>query len=104
MIHCVKGHSYSVGELLVGSKEGVGLTASLFPSLAREPDRCLYYVVFYLSPADYHHYYTPTSVVLKERHHVIGLLNPVMPKYLLSHTVIHALVHVLSLDSKITSE
>lgn len=85
LIHCVKGHSYSVGEILCGPSEVNTDPSKLFASLT--PNNQLYYAVLYLSPSDYHHYHAPTAMTLKERQHIIGLLNPVMPSYLLSHKV-----------------
>jgi len=85
MIHCVKGHSYTVGEFLYGGRFKNADIKKIFPSLEKNPNQSLYYTVFYLSPSDYHRYHCPTSILFKSRSHVIGYLNPVMPSYLLSH-------------------
>ena len=87
-INCVKGHSYSVGELLYGEKYAAADIKKLFTSLETNPNQTLYYAVLYLPPYDLHRYYSPTTLFLKERRHVVGLLNPVKPKYLLKHRVI----------------
>lgn len=84
-IHCVKGHTYSVAEMLYGKPLASVSSADLFPSLKHN---ALYYAVMYLAPSDYHRYFSPTSVLLKERCHVLGYLNPVMPRYLLTHQVL----------------
>jgi phosphatidylserine decarboxylase len=88
-IFCVKGHNYSVGDLLYGPEFAQVSSDELFPSLK---NNTLYYAVLYLSPADFHRYFSPTEILLKERCHVLGYLNPVKPKYLLRHKVILRLI------------
>ncbi len=83
----MKGHCYNVGELIFGPEFADAELPKVFPSLAKDPNKTLYYTVFYLSPSDYHRYHAPTSMVLHERWHVPGYLNPVMPSYLLKHKV-----------------
>jgi len=84
-IRCVKGHNYSVGDLLYGPEFTHIPSKELFPSLK---DNTLYYAVLYLSPADLHRYFSPTELLLKERCHILGYLNPVKPEYLLANKVI----------------
>ena len=86
-IYCVKGHTYPIGEMLYGKEYAMATSKELFPSLSKDPSITLYYVVLYLSPSDYHRYHSPTSLLLKERCHVIGYLNPVKPVFLLKNKV-----------------
>lgn len=90
-IHCVKGHTYSVGELLYGEKYAEAEVRKLFPSLRKSATQSLYYAVLYLSPSDCRRFFSPTSLVLKERCHILGYLHPVSPKYLVKHKVGFAL-------------
>eukprot|EP01022_Parablepharisma_sp_SALTPOND_P015728 TRINITY_DN2250_c0_g1_i1.p1 TRINITY_DN2250_c0_g1~~TRINITY_DN2250_c0_g1_i1.p1 ORF type:complete len:185 (+),score=6.00 TRINITY_DN2250_c0_g1_i1:449-1003(+) len=85
-VYCVKGHTYSVGELLLGHR-GKKLRAEDIFHTAENSDQAVYYVVFYLSPADYHRFHSPGHIKLESRWHIPGYLNPVRPSYLLTHVV-----------------
>jgi len=95
-IHCVKGHTYTIGELLYGKKYADVKPNEIFPSLNKTTNQSLYYAVLYLSPSDCHRYYSPVSLVLKERCHILGHLRPISPKYLMKHKVIF--YFIFSLD------
>ena len=86
-ISCVKGHTYSLGEMIYGNEYAGESAVNLFPSLSKNENMSLYYAVLYLSPADYHRYHSPTALLLKKRCHVIGYLNPVKPEFLLRSKV-----------------
>jgi phosphatidylserine decarboxylase len=86
-ISCVKGHTYSLGEMIYGKEYANESPANLFSSLSKDENMSLYYTVLYLSPADYHRYHSPTALLLKKRCHVIGYLNPVKPEFLLRSKV-----------------
>ena len=78
----VKGRIYPVEEFLYGLKPKLKMWKTLFPSLNIDPNQTLYYAILYLSPSDFHRYFCPTSLLLKQRQYIVGPLYPVMPSYL----------------------
>lgn len=66
----IKGRTYEIGKLLGN-----------FESYLKEGKK-LNYIVFYLSPGDYHHYHSPFDVKFYERRHFPGKLYPVKKSYL----------------------
>ena len=98
-INCVKGHTYPVGELVLGHN-GKDLKAKDIFGTAESQSE--YYVVLYLGPGDYHRYHSPSNMKLAYRLHMPGYLNPVKLSYLQTHVVnlclmkIHAITNVSS--------
>lgn len=97
----VNGISYTLPDLLSGSKRSAQLQDQSVPASARsvsevtadlaqgekpwydlmsaEKQRSLYYAVVYLAPGDYHRFHSPTNWVVESRRHFAGELYSVSP-------------------------
>ena len=51
----------------------------------KERGNQLFYMVIYLSPADYHRFHSPAIHTAEYRRHIAGYLAPVYPKYVNKH-------------------
>ena len=96
-IDCVKGRSYRLDEFMLGFQgdntekledEGKipnnsGVKALL--DKVNERGNSLFYMVIYLSPADYHRFHSPAIHSGDFRRHIVGYLSPVKPSHVNEH-------------------
>ena len=95
-IDCVKGRSYRLDEFMLGVKGNTMTTeqtketennseiASMLNKV-KERGNQLFYMVIYLSPADYHRFHSPAIHTGDYRRHVVGYLSPVKPSHVNKH-------------------
>jgi phosphatidylserine decarboxylase len=95
-IDCVKGRSYRLDEFMLGVKgntiscdqtEEVENNSEIAAMLEKVKERGnqLFYMVIYLSPADYHRFHSPAIHTGDYRRHVVGYLSPVKPSHVNKH-------------------
>lgn len=91
-IDCVKGRSYRLDEFMLGSKgngdknstdNNIQIAAML--DKVKQRGNQMYYMVVYLSPADYHRFHSPAVHTGDYRRHIVGYLCPVKPSYVNKH-------------------
>lgn len=92
-IDCVKGRSYRLDEFMLGyqgddhnESEGEDKTpnnSEIKAMLDKVKSRGneLFYMVIYLSPADYHRFHSPAVHSGDYRRHIVGYLSPVKPSH-----------------------
>jgi phosphatidylserine decarboxylase len=95
-IDCVKGRSYRLDEFMLGVKgntqccdqteeiENNSQVAAMIDKVKKRGNQ-LFYMVIYLSPADYHRFHSPAIHTGDYRRHVVGYLCPVKPSYVNKH-------------------
>ena len=95
-IDCVKGRSYRLDEFMLGVKgntntcdqveetENNSEIAAMLQKV-KERGNQLFYMVIYLSPADYHRFHSPAIHTGDYRRHVVGYLSPVKPSHVNKH-------------------
>lgn len=95
-IDCVKGRSYRLDEFMLGVKgntmtcdqteetENNSEIAAMLDKV-KERGNQLFYMVIYLSPADYHRFHSPAIHTGDYRRHVVGYLSPVKPSHVNKH-------------------
>lgn len=95
-IDCVKGRSYRLDEFMLGVK-GNTMTCdqtvetennseiSVMLQKVKERGNQLFYMVIYLSPADYHRFHSPAIHTADYRRHIVGYLSPVKPSHVNKH-------------------
>lgn len=77
----IKGQEYDVVHFFTGKSE---IPADLYvESLKKHKENRLYYLTFYLSPADHHRFYSPFDWDIHYRRHLYGYLLGVFPLNLL---------------------
>ena len=72
-------------EFLFGDQDD---SLKLFQDISRKVDskgNSLKFILFYLSPADYHRYHSPALWSTNFRRHIAGKLHPVKPSYVANH-------------------
>jgi len=95
-IDCVKGRSYRLDEFMLGAKgdtcdvnqiDEVPNNSEIAAMVDKVKQRGneLFYMVIYLSPADYHNFHSPAIHTADYRRHVIGYLSPVKPSHVNKH-------------------
>ena len=98
-IDCVKGRSYRLDEFMLGYQgddhelsethpdDKIPMNSQISGMLEKVKSRGneLFYMVIYLSPADYHRFHSPAVHSGDFRRHIVGYLSPVKP----SHVNIH---------------
>eukprot|EP00347_Sterkiella_histriomuscorum_P005657 403355758 len=97
---CIKGHDYRVDEFLFGVKDPKNIKddpkllskvkqqTTVLDAIIQGADQRgnkIMYLVIYLAPGDYHRYHSPSHFIANYRRHIVGYLEPVMPKYLENH-------------------
>lgn len=100
-IDCVKGRSYRLDEFMLGFKgeenideedaytkqkviENNATVQALIDKVKARGNK-LFYMVLYLSPADYHRFHSPAIHTNEYRRHIMGYLSPVKPDYVRKH-------------------
>ena len=95
-IDCVKGRSYRLDEFMLGVKgnslskdqtdevEHNSQVASMLDKVNKRGNS-LFYMVIYLSPADYHRFHSPAVHTGDYRRHIVGYLSPVKPAHVNKH-------------------
>lgn len=93
-IDCVKGRSYRLDEFMLGyqgddyrndscqediTENNTEIKEMLEKVKSRGNE--LYYMVIYLSPADYHRFHSPAVHSAEYRRHIVGYLSPVKPSH-----------------------
>jgi phosphatidylserine decarboxylase len=94
-VDCVKGRSYRLDEFMLGEQGDQGSDRSDNPpnnsQIAAMLDKVkqrgnqMFWMVIYLSPADYHRFHSPCYHTADYRRHVVGYLCPVKPSYVNQH-------------------
>jgi phosphatidylserine decarboxylase len=95
-IDCVKGRSYRLDEFMLGVK-GNTMTrdqtvetdnnseiAAMLEKVKARGNQ-IFYMVIYLSPADYHRFHSPAIHTGDYRRHIVGYLSPVKPSHVNKH-------------------
>ena len=93
-IDCVKGRSYRLDEFMLGFKgdnhESENCELDETPNNSeikgmlekvKSRGNDMYYMVIYLSPADYHRFHSPAIHSADYRRHIVGYLSPVKPSH-----------------------
>ena len=83
----IKGASYSLGELLTGSKER--LAVEQIQKMKKNPLNKLYQVIFYLAPGDYHRFHCPTDFLVSTREKIEGILLSVNERTLIKRKKVY---------------
>lgn len=96
-IDCVKGRSYRLDEFMLGTigedvKSKIespeipnnAQVAAVLDKVKQRGNK-LFYMVIYLSPADYHRFHSPAIHTGDYRRHIVGYLSPVKPSHVNKH-------------------
>lgn len=70
-IEQVKGVTYRLDKFLGSSSLSDTAVASA-PCESMEPQKCLYHIIIYLAPGDYHHFHSPADWTVYTRRHFPG--------------------------------
>lgn len=81
----VKGTTYRVDEFLFGKQKDSYVRFKQVLDKVHKRGNDLKFILFYLSPADYHRYHSPAKCSTNFRRHIAGKLCPVKPTYVANH-------------------
>lgn len=73
-IEQVKGVTYKLERFLGSTSmaEIEDVAAADMQSESTQLERCLYHIIIYLAPGDYHHFHSPTDWTVNTRRHFPG--------------------------------
>lgn len=81
----VKNTPYKVEEFLFGTEGGAREKYLDIYSQVEERGNELKFILFYLSPGDYHRFHSAAKCTAEKRRHIAGKLYPVKPSYVQKH-------------------
>ena len=88
-IEQVKGVTYQLDKFLGSRSLHTAVTSSRHTgSGSTQLDKCLYHIIIYLAPGDYHHFHSPADWTVNIRRHFPGSYNDTCMKILL-HTLLN---------------
>lgn len=81
----VKDTPYRIDEFLFGKEEDAHQRFQNIAKNVKQRGNSLKFILFYLSPADYHRYHSAALCSTDFRRHIAGKLYPVKPSYVAKH-------------------
>jgi phosphatidylserine decarboxylase len=74
-IEQVKGVTYRLDKFLGSHDSAVTGSQHIIGSESTQLEKCLYHIIIYLAPGDYHHFHSPTDWTVNTRRHFPGSYN-----------------------------